>query len=711
MSHEIRTPMNAIIGMTHLALRTGLDEKQRNYLSKVDTAAKGLLGIINDILDFSKIEAGKIQFERVPFSLEEVLQSLADLSVVKAQEKGLEIMFDVGTDVPVGLVGDPLRLGQVLSNLVSNAIKFTERGGITLGVHRIAGDEEQVQLRFDVTDTGIGLTPEQRSRLFTAFTQADTSTTRRYGGTGLGLSISRRLVGLMDGAIDVESEPGVGSRFYFSARFGVQAGTLTEGELHAEDVHGLRILVIDDNAMAGEIFVATLRSLGFAAESAASGVEGIARLEEAAASGQAFDLALVDWQMPGLDGIETIRRIRAGASGAPTPVLSMATAYSRDDLLAAAQGLNLEGVMIKPASPSTMLDTIMGALGAATRRQLAVHPLPAGEAPGAVTLRGKRLLLVEDNALNQEVALGILEEAGAIVDVACDGREALERVAAAAYDAVLMDCQMPVMDGFEATRRIRLDQRNAGLPVIAMTANAMAGDRELCLEAGMNDHVAKPIDVAVLFTTLHKWLAPQRAATVAAASARAVPGRRLVAGTAGVAVTAMPAAAPDPGQVAGGAASAPALDLVTALRRIGGKQDLLDRLAIRFVQTEADVVARISAALEGGDREGATRAAHTHKGLAASLCANRLAACAAALETALRAPAGAPLDAPLSALEQALQEVIALLGARIPPVRGESDKQQAASVPEARLSKVDQAALADDLRRLATLIAEADLEA
>jgi two-component system, sensor histidine kinase and response regulator len=667
--------------MTGLALRTGLDERQRNYLTKVEAAAKGLLGIINDILDFSKIEAGKIQFEQLAFSLEDVLQSLADLSVVKAQEKGLELMFDIGPGVPFALVGDPLRLGQVLANLVSNAIKFTERGEVTVGVHLLHRDDAHAMLRFEVQDSGIGLTPEQRSRLFHAFTQADASTTRRYGGTGLGLSISRRLVEMMDGTIDVESEPGTGSRFIFTARFGLQPGTAEGRPVRNEDVQGLKVLVIDDNATAREIFVSTLGSLGFEAEAAESGMEGIAALEAAAASQRPFDLALVDWQMPGVDGVETVRRIRARGAQVPTPALIMATAYSRDDLLAAAQGLPLQGVMIKPASPSTMLDTILAARGASRGRFAA--PAHGAIEVRKLSLHGKRLLLVEDNAVNQELALDILGDTGAAVEVAWNGAEALARLARASFDAVLMDCQMPVMDGFEATRRLRADPAYAALPVIAMTANAMAGDAEACLDAGMNDHVAKPIDVAVLMRTLGKWLGTQDQT-----------GASHSANVESIAPT---------GAQRGGAGASGRLDSVTALRRLGGKRELLDRLAAGFVAGERDAAARIGSLLAAGDREGALRAAHSLRGVAASVGADRLAMLAAEMEASLKSTKDPVAPQALAALDAELVLVVAALSlGRLPASTDRATAQE---------TEIDRTLLARDLRQLALLVADDDLRA
>jgi CheY-like chemotaxis protein/HPt (histidine-containing phosphotransfer) domain-containing protein len=469
-----------------------------------------------------------------------------------------------------------------------------------------------------------------------------------------------------------------------------------------------------------------------------------------------------------MDGIETIRGIRAMAPQAPTPALIMATAYSREDLLAAADGLPLDGVLVKPASPSSMLDTIMAARGAATRRSAADRTLRARTEGAVRVLSGARLLLVEDNAVNQEVALEILGDAGAVVDVASNGAEALEKIGTTGYDAVLMDCQMPVMDGFEATRRIRANPRHDALPVIAMTANAMAGDRERCLEAGMNDHIAKPIDVAAMFATLTKWLdrgsatSPARNETPAAPQSTGQPAPAPASASASASASAQTqraATAPAPARTKAPAEQPPVLDLDTALRRVGGRQGLLDRLMARFLQSEADAAERIVAAMMAGERDTATRAAHTLKGLSASLCANRLSASAAALESLLSAPAG-QADAPgkpatdpaigpatgsatgsvtgsatgsatdaafhtaIAALDDALQEVIALLNARTSTQEGAGAQKNpttetvaatpassTASASTARAAPVDPRTFAPELRKLGQLVADADLEA
>jgi len=546
MSHEIRTPMNGIIGMTHLALQTPLDARQRNYLENVETAAKGLLAVINDILDFSKIEAGKVSFEQIDFQLEDVLYGVTDLAVIKAQKKGLELLFRIDAQVPHAMVGDPLRLRQILTNLVDNAIKFTEHGEVTVSISTVSADADSAELRFAVSDTGVGLDAAQISRLFTAFTQADNSTTRKYGGSGLGLTICKQLVELMSGQMDVQSEPGVGSTFFFTARFGLRAG----------------------------------------------------HLPRTAALGRA-------------------------------------------------------------AAPSS--HTVAGR---------------SARADVEIALRGAHILLVEDNDMNREFALEILDRAGIQVDVAANGQEALEKIDCFHYDGVLMDCQMPVMDGFEATRKIRADGRFAALPVIAMTANAMAGDRERCTAAGMNDHIAKPIDIDLMFLTLTRWIKPRSGTDVAFAK------------------PAKPQTSPMP-RVAD-------LDVAQVIGRIGDDGDLFRNMLRWFCDGQAGFTQGMRSAVAVSDYDTARRLAHTLKGAAGDIGATRLRDAAKRLESALCPPVKAVSPSLVDAVEALLIQQLNNIQRAIAQPTGSPLTESTAS---------GAAALGDLLREMAKLLRNDDAQA
>jgi PAS domain S-box-containing protein len=683
MSHEIRTPMNAIIGMAHLALKTELTPRQRDYLSKIQVSGQHLLGVINDILDFSKIEAGRLSVERVPFELDAVLDNVAGLIAEKASAKGLELLFEVERDVPGALVGDPLRLGQVLINYANNAVKFTERGEIAIGVRMQEQTGDEVVLRLSVRDTGIGLTEEQIGRLFQSFQQADTSTTRKYGGTGLGLAICKRLAELMGGEVGVQSAPGEGSTFWFTARL-ARSHTKPRARVLRPDLHGRRTLVVDDNEHARAVLGDLLDAMQLSVDLADAGAAALERLAAAEAQGRPYELVLLDWQMPQMDGLEVARRIREG-SLAHKPHLVMVTAFGREEVLQGAQRAGIESVLIKPVSASVLFDEIAGVLGGVRdeRREAAAAAAASDADADLARVQGARVLLVEDNELNQEVAAELLRGAGLVVDIADDGEVALARVKSAPYDLVLMDMQMPVLDGLEATRAIRAMDGYQTLPIVAMTANAMAGDRERCLAAGMNDHVAKPIDPDQLSRALVRWIRP-RPGLGADAAAPAASGPAL----------------------AGSDASAPALeipglDVQQGLRRVRGQQALYRSMLRKFADGQRDMPGETTRALQAGDRARAERAAHTLKGVAGNIGASALQDAAGRLEAMVRdATAPEALAAQLDAVAAQLRALIAALDARL----------AADSSPPARVA-VDREQLARLCDRLERLLAEDDAEA
>ena len=511
MSHEIRTPMNAILGMSQLALQSGLNDTQARYVHHVQRAAESLLAILNDILDLSKIEAGHLEMENVEFDIDEVLDRLASLIGLRAEEKGIELVYALPPRLPRRLLGDPTRLGQVLLNLAGNAVKFTERGEVLVSVALSAREPGAVRLSFEVRDTGIGMRADDMARLFQPFTQADSSTTRRFGGTGLGLAISRRLVQMMGGEITVDSAPGRGSRFGFSARFGLPE-TAAPPARGVDHLRGLRLLVVDDNECAREQLADMARAMSLDAQTAADGQSALAAIGDADRRDRAFHLVLLDWKMPGMDGVDVARRLGGVPLRHPPPAVLMVTAFSRDEARrrATEAEARVAAMLAKPVTPSTLLDACLDVLAPAG----AVAPSEAGSTgtPNPwQTLVGARLLLVEDNPVNQELACELLRRAGIEVVVADHGARALEMLDAQDFDGVLMDCQMPELDGYEATRRLRQDARWAQLPVIAMTADAMVGDRAKALAAGMNDHVSKPIKPGHLFDTLARWVRPSGA--------------------------------------------------------------------------------------------------------------------------------------------------------------------------------------------------------
>jgi len=606
MSHEIRTPMNAVMGMIKLLHGTGLSARQLDYVNKTQGAAKLLLGLLNDILDFSKIDAGRMELEKVPFEVDRLLRDLSVILSMSAAQKQIEVLFDIDPALPHKLSGDPMRLQQVLLNLTQNAIKFTRQGSVHLRVRVTGSTDTHTRVRFSVDDTGIGIAPESQTQIFDVFAQADTTTTRRFGGSGLGLSISHKLVDLMGGVLGVTSQLGEGSSFHFELEF----SRVDVASPEAPSLHALNVLVLDDNEAARIALGGMVQGLGWNAEFASGGQQALDLLESHTANAlPAWDLILIDWEMPGMNGWETLQRLSAMAP-APSPVKVMVSGYGRESLdqRSVAEQALLDGFLVKPLTASMLVEVVSEARAGRSNLRLDRREKPSLPR----RLDGMRVLLVEDNALNQLVARELLEAEGAHVDLADNGQSGYEAVAGAdiPFDAVLMDMQMPVMDGCTATRKIRAELGLQSLPVIAMTANTMASDREACSRAGMNAHVGKPFDIAYLVEVL-------------------------LLHTGRIARSSVQASAPSLAPKPSGLPATDAIDAQGALDRLGGDTDLYGEILdayLRDLRSAADTLDRLLAA---SDWQGASRLLHTVRGTSSTVGASYLEAVTRAAEDAL----------------------------------------------------------------------------
>jgi two-component system sensor histidine kinase/response regulator len=728
--------MNAIIGFSNLASKTDLTPRQKDYISKIEISAKNLLGILNDILDFSKIEAGKLEIESVDFDLEGVVDGVLNLVSIRTAEKGLELLNHIDANVPLSLVGDPLRLGQVLVNLANNAVKFTNHGQVAILVSTEAVTSTECILRFTVKDSGIGIAADRMDRLFQPFSQADGSVTREFGGTGLGLSISRRLVELMDGRIGVESTEGVGSSFSFTARFGRQTTEKHKSRIIPADLAGYKVLVVDDNRMARDLLSEQLSAFGFDVHVAASGEDAMDLLVHASSS-KPYNLVLMDWSMPGMDGIETARRLLADGFLEKAPLVFMVSAFGREEIVRKAERVGIKAFLMKPVNQSLLFDTMMEFIG--VRQDLDVEARVPGryEATASQDFQGVKVLLAEDNPMNQQIATEVLQGAGMEVVVANHGKEAVDFAKAEPFDLVLMDVQMPVMGGYEATRLIRAHEAGTGrrVPIVAMTAHAMQGVREECLQVGMDDYVSKPIDTERLFRTLSKWVT-SRAEDGETPSARATPANSAPADP----------SAPSPedealsflGQVG-------AIDMKRGLDRLNLNARLYRKLLVEFAEKYGTLGDRLLDLLLRQDPQALQSQLHSLKGVAGNLSIREVHALASELENADISASGfesrlRDLDAALRSVASDVSQAESAMPSRSDSARFaheaasgrvssplpseqlqtlvydilgllESDNLEAERSLEKFLGSVDREAFAEELQEIHTAVRSFDFEA